>query len=150
MATNGIEILINVAAQQGIATLDEFTKILSDAAGKAKGLSGSIDGLDAALVSVAKGGMSAEDMAAKLVTTLEDFGIQVKDADVLASTLEKTLTGLGVSGAKAASGVDLATKANESLAGSSDTATAAVDRESSALARSAAAADLQCHEGGRC
>jgi hypothetical protein len=143
MATNGIEILINVAAQQGIATLDEFTKILSDAAGKAKGLSGSIDGLDAALVSVAKGGMSAEDMAAKLVTTLEDFGIQVKDADVLASTLEKTLTGLGVSGAKAASGVDLATKANESLAGSSDTATAAVDRESSALARSAAAADLQ-------
>ncbi len=133
MAENAIEILIDVLTQEGITSTEDLIKVLTDAAGKAGALSDSIDTLDGSLSGIAKSGASAEDIAAKLVTTLEDFGVEVKDAEGLASALEGTLTRLGASSEKAAGGVDLLTKANEELAGPTNTATDSIERESGAV-----------------
>lgn len=133
MATNGIEILIDVLAKEAITSTDQFIKVITDAAGKVGTLSGSIDVLDGALTGISKSGASAEEMAATLVSALEDFGIKVKDADGLAKSFADALKGLGASGKEAATGVDLAAKANENLIGPTDAATVAVERESGAF-----------------
>ena len=130
MAANGIEILIDVLAQEAISTTDEFVTVITDAAQKAGTLAVSVGDLDTALSGIAKSGVSAEDMAAKLVTALEDFGIQAKDSEGLAAAFADTLKTLGISGEKAASGVDLANKANEQFVGTADAAAGAAERES--------------------
>ena len=129
MAANGIEILIDVLAQEAISTTDEFVTVITDAADKAGTLAGSIGELDTALSGITKSGTSAEDMSVKLVTALEDFGIQAKDSEGLAAAFADTLKTLGISGEKAAGGLDLVTKANEEFIGPSNAATDAVYRQ---------------------
>jgi len=140
MATNGIEILIDVLAQEAITTTDKLISVITDAAGKFGTLSGSVGELDAALTGITKSGMSAEDMAVKLVTVLEDFGIQTKDADKLSVAFSDTLKKVGISGKEASAGVESVTKANEQLVGSTNTATDAVARQTNAFKDEAMAA----------
>jgi hypothetical protein len=133
MAENAIEILIDVLAQEGIDSTDEFVKVLTSAIDKADVLAGSVDDLDASLTGLSKSGMSAESMAAAMATAMEDAGIQFKDVDGFVTILSKSLTELGAAGEKAAGGIDLTTKANEELIGPTDAATAAVERQGGAV-----------------
>ena len=127
---NALQILIDVLTSQGITSLNDLTKVLTSTMDVTDDLTGSVDELDASLTGIAKSGMSARAMAAQMVTALEDFGVEVGDADELVNVLSTSLTKLGVAGKEAGTGVDLATKANEELAGSADVATAAVERQS--------------------
>ena len=129
MTANAVEILIDVLTQQGITSLDELTKVLTSTITKTDALAVSVDDLDVTLTGLSKSGKSAEVMAAAMVTAMEEAGVQIKDVDGLAAVLTKTLKDLGVAVKEAATGVDLANKANEQLIGSADGAAGAVGRQ---------------------
>jgi hypothetical protein len=142
MAENAIQIIIDVLAQEGVTSLDSFTKALSTAYDRTGTLSVSVDDLDASLKELASVTKNTDVMAAAMVATLEEFGIQVEDTDGLVNALSGALKGLAASSDEAAGGVDKASVSTKKLAGSADVATNSVKRQSIAMKENAATADF--------
>jgi len=132
MAESAIQIIIDVLANEGIDSLETFTKALASAYGNADTLSGSIDDLDASLTVLSQVTKSSSVMADAMLATLKDFGVVVDNDETFVTALSEALTNLGVSSKKAATGIKTAVDANEQLASSADTTAAALEREAGA------------------
>lgn len=132
MAENAIQIIIDVLAKEGITSVNDFSKAAAGAMDVAGKLSVSVDDLDGSLLALSKSGLNARDMAAGMVTAFEDAGVVFKDDEGAVKILAGALVKLGVAGKEAASGIDLANKANEEFIGPSNTATDSIIRQGGA------------------